>query len=332
VKVAILDTGVQISTDWLRGVYEGRLKECRTWLTTENPEGEEFELGTRDSDGHGTHGTSVLLDVTRSADVHVYAAQVFNKREEKVIVEFEEDDLNVKRIVDVSTEAPYALLLLTHTQAIDYAVTVWGVNVICMAFGCSDRVPAIEEAISRAYQKNILMLSAASNDGANNQVTWPARDDRVLCIYASTGIGNKYSRNPTPRKSKSNLATLGTAVLGLWPNQSTHVRRSGTSTATVICAAIAATVMAIMRRSEDDYIAAFSLINRKQSRIDRQRRDYKAKLQVIGRASNMSDILQLMVKDGIVRDEYSYVAPWNIFNDNKSTISIIEAILEAIDA
>lgn len=106
VKVVILDTGAYMSRDNYKHAYNGRLKECRTWLKTAEADGEVFALGSSDDDGHGTHGASVLLQATQSTDVHVYVAQVFSGRNEKV-VENVENVSTVDRIVNVSHKAPY---------------------------------------------------------------------------------------------------------------------------------------------------------------------------------------------------------------------------------
>jgi subtilisin family serine protease len=103
VKVAILDTGAYMSRDNYKHAYSGRLKECRTWLNTAEADGEVFALGSSDDDGHGTHGASVLLQATRSTDVHVYVAQVFSGRNEKV-VENVKNMPTVDRIVNVSRQ------------------------------------------------------------------------------------------------------------------------------------------------------------------------------------------------------------------------------------
>jgi hypothetical protein len=101
VKVAILDTGVQIPNHRLTNNFEQRLKECRTWLGTSASEGEKLAPGGHDADGHGTHGTSVLLQATRNTGIHVYAAQVFKDGDELVPQTASNNDNIVTRIVNV---------------------------------------------------------------------------------------------------------------------------------------------------------------------------------------------------------------------------------------
>jgi hypothetical protein len=102
VNVAILDTGVQMTKDHYKRGYQNRLKECRTWLGTTAAEGELLPLGTNDGNGHGTHGTSVFLQATRSTNVNVYIAQVFAGRKEQLVQGENGNTSTVDRIVNVS--------------------------------------------------------------------------------------------------------------------------------------------------------------------------------------------------------------------------------------
>jgi hypothetical protein len=201
-----------------------------------------------------------------------------------------------------------------------------------MSFGFPKPIPAIDAALARAEQNNIVLLAAASNCGANAKSSWPARDTKVLSIYAATGIGNKYPRNPTAMPRADNFATLGTAVKALWPHEDGMIRKSGTSTATPVCAAIVAVIISVLRHSEDKYIAAHRRMNQSDQKIDEKRDHYRARLKVLGKASNMASILRLMVEEENARDGYDYLTPWTVFDKNKSAMSIIESLLEAIDA
>lgn len=105
VKVAILDTGAYMSRDYYKHQYQGRLRECRTWLRTDDVEGQKFPIGENDDDGHGTHGASVLLEATKNLNIHLCVAQIFAARHEKVAQEGTEGDDVVTRIVNVSVPA-----------------------------------------------------------------------------------------------------------------------------------------------------------------------------------------------------------------------------------
>jgi hypothetical protein len=83
VRIAVLDTGASIPQHLLENLYDNRLVECRTWLDSWADEGKPFDANC-DEDGHGTHGTSVLLGATAETDIEIYAAQVFRNRTEQV--------------------------------------------------------------------------------------------------------------------------------------------------------------------------------------------------------------------------------------------------------
>lgn len=74
VKVAIIDTGVLLDAR-VRNLYGSRLKECRSWLRSNDPKGTLHQEGT-DQDGHGTHCTSTMLKCTPE-DCEVYVGQAF---------------------------------------------------------------------------------------------------------------------------------------------------------------------------------------------------------------------------------------------------------------
>ena len=202
-----------------------------------------------------------------------------------------------------------------------------------MSFGFPQVVPEIEKAIEYARRHNVLMLAAASNCGGTRKRTWPARSDAVLCIYATDGDGNKYGKNPTPESNKDNFAVLGDSVEALWPPSSLQgaarkVRKSGTSTATPICAAIAGIVMTALRQNEDSYVNSFE-----ERYQERKRRTYQRKANALGKASAMASVFKLMVGEDGMRDDYQVIAPWRVLEEgNRSRTTTLENILDCIDA
>jgi DNA transposition AAA+ family ATPase len=102
VRIAILDTGAHIPADEAEHVYNGRIKECRTWLRSTKDSGEALAGPCSDRDGHGTHGTSVLLQATENTKIEVFVAQIFDRSTEKVKQDSIIDDQTVRRIANVS--------------------------------------------------------------------------------------------------------------------------------------------------------------------------------------------------------------------------------------
>lgn len=103
VRIAILDTGAHIPSEKVVNVYDDRVIECRTWLRSTEDKGESLKGPCSDRDGHGTHGTGVLLEATQYTNVEVYVAQIFDKRTEKVKQDSIVEDQSVRRIANVSS-------------------------------------------------------------------------------------------------------------------------------------------------------------------------------------------------------------------------------------
>ena len=132
---------------------------------------------------------------------------------------------------------------------------------ISMSFGFERYSAEIHRAMNHAYAHGIIMVAAASNDGTNPliPIAYPARQlGIVLCINSADSWGNKSAFNPPPAAHRDNFSILGENVASIWPGlifsesvgrdaDSEHVgtwkRLSGTSVATPIAAAIAASVI-----------------------------------------------------------------------------------------
>jgi subtilisin family serine protease len=197
-----------------------------------------------------------------------------------------------------------------------YAVDVWKVEIITMSFGFKYSVPEIEKAIDYASAKRVLMFAAASNCGGNSRRTWPARlSEKVFCIYATTGLGNKYPRNPTEQKRAYNFAILGSSVLSWMPAQSQQKRKSGTSTATPIAAGIAAILIGFVRHPQYSQDVC---------------QEDKELLERLGTVGGMSDVFDRMVGTDGTRDGYDYLCPWNILDasdQHKSALTMLHDII-----
>ncbi|KAF4586008.1 Pfs domain-containing protein [Ophiocordyceps camponoti-floridani] len=220
VKIAVLDSGIDQTHPWLDP--EQHIETKRNWT---NPRRKD----TRDDNGHGTFTASLIIDY--APDARIYVA----------------------KIADKGLCSPELI-----AEAIRTAVEEWGVDIISMSFGFPAKVEGydkLEKAIRDAHSKYVLMFAAASNDGANQEVAYPARDDHVICVYSTDAKGNRSKFSPTALKDQSNMATIGEAVGSAWPAHlcsddggSEYTRnKSGTSFATPILAGIAAFLLQYAR-------------------------------------------------------------------------------------
>lgn len=144
-----------------------------------------------------------------------------------------------------STPTTNALLDVTliYTQAINYAIEPWNVDIISMSWGFETEHGSVAHAICKAFDKQKIIFAAASNYGANLPanlpVTFPASMPEVICVNSSDGYGNKSDFNPPPREDDYNFCTLGEAVPWSSKEAQPGKRETGTSFATPIAAAIA---------------------------------------------------------------------------------------------
>ncbi|KAI0541388.1 peptidase S8/S53 domain-containing protein [Xylaria digitata] len=111
-----------------------------------------------------------------------------------------------------------------------------------MPFGFRQRQESITKAVYQAYNKDVIMLAAASNDGSLERMAFPARLNQVLCVCSADGYGTSSLFNPLPNMAEDNFTILGERVLSAMLGGD-RIRKSGTSVATAVAAGIAALVL-----------------------------------------------------------------------------------------
>jgi subtilisin family serine protease len=130
-----------------------------------------------------------------------------------------------------------------------------------MSFGFEREVSQVHDAIVYAYSKGVVMLAATSNDGNRHltHIAYPASQvGLVICINSARPSGARSEFNPPPATNRDNFSILGENVKSTWPTavaddrliiqaDGPWIRRSGTSAATPIAAAVAILVMQYKR-------------------------------------------------------------------------------------
>lgn len=114
--------------------------------------------------------------------------------------------------------------------------------------GFHRNIPEIQKAVEKAIESRTLIFAAAGNWGLNRETAFPARENGVFCINASDGKGSFDSINPDA-KCDGTYTTLGVSIPSRWQDNDIYV--TGTSFATPIAAAIAATVLNFARHKMD---------------------------------------------------------------------------------
>ncbi|KAI0523944.1 hypothetical protein F5B22DRAFT_423458 [Xylaria bambusicola] len=179
------------------------------------------------------------------------------------------------------------------------------VDIISMSFGSREHIAALETAIVDCKDKAIIFASA-SNYGLNDPRTYPARDDRVICVHALDGLGGLDSINPAT-EAKSNYGTLGLGIKLNWQGKAEC--RSGTSYATPILAAISATLLDWLHYHSENTQSTLS----------------PAQYTYLKRTARMREVFENHMSEN--RGDLLYIAPWIFFKSNG--LSKMEAIVSA---
>ncbi|RSL42208.1 hypothetical protein CEP53_012317 [Fusarium sp. AF-6] len=253
IKVAVLDTGVDKAQAHFRGVRNG--------TGTSIKKAQSFIEGTfHDNNGHGTKVAALVVAVAPHVDL--YIAKVSETEKESGVDQW--------------------------VEAINWAMEL-KVDII----NISARAPVDEKIrtpIEDAERQGIIILAAASNDGANLPRAFPACMDRVLAIHATDRHGNPSGFNPTRLPDCVNFSTLGAGIpspLHVPP----RFLESGTSFSTAIAAGMAANLLTLVENVPDKSKGdgtQWYLANR-----------------VVGMRA-------MFKKFSIFRDGYDYLSPWKL--------------------
>lgn len=222
VKIAILDTGIEVENSSLQGVLDNikhsrKDSGFRDWRKSPIRAVQSFttspDSSEKDIVGHGTH--VAWLTLKTAPDVDLYIAKVSCGKQ------FDDTAAVVKAI----------------NWALDQEV-----DIMVMSFGSSYIDRRISDAIDHATITRphpTLVFAAASNSGLNSRPTFPATHDKVIGIYSLDGYGNDNGGlNPSRQPGDTYFGTLGVGIEMLWDDK--KEARSGSSYAAPIAAGIAA--------------------------------------------------------------------------------------------
>ncbi|WP_228995029.1 type VII secretion-associated serine protease mycosin [Streptomyces sp. DH8] len=176
VRVAVIDTGVDIRNDQLTSAVD--VKAGRNFLPRglKTPDGVEIERGkengTTDTVGHGTKVAGIIA--AREAEGTGFTGLA----PDATIIPIQQNDAEGHGNTD------------SLARAITYAVDGAGADVINISQDTADAVkPSAElkQAVDRALARNVVVVASAGNDGLGGNVkeTYPASFEGVLAVASS---------------------------------------------------------------------------------------------------------------------------------------------------
>lgn len=226
VKVAILDTGIQMDHPDLVGSVQGGV----TCVSGRSPFSvPSCDPGGNDDNGHGTHvaGTVAAVD-----------------NEIGVIGVAHNSDLYSVKVLDRQGRGKLSDIIAGIEWSVDQEM-----QIINMSLGTSSDVQSFEDAVDAAYSSGVLIVAAAGNSG-DDGVSYPAAYGSVIAVAASCGEAeSQYCDGSDDIASFSStgpeveLTAPGVEVESTWIEGGYH-NGSGTSMASPHVAGVAALLWA----------------------------------------------------------------------------------------
>tara|TARA_R110000868_G_scaffold284132_1_gene544612 strand:+ start:272 stop:1756 length:1485 start_codon:yes stop_codon:yes gene_type:complete len=202
--VGVVDTGVD---------YQNSDLSLNMWKNSQGHFGYDFSNNTpnpMDTDGHGTHVAGIISAITNNS---IQIAGVAPKAKIMAIKVF-------PNAYDSRCAA-----------GIKYAVDN-GAKVINNSYGPTSRRPSnpvLEDAISYAYSKGVIIVFAAGNGNDDVQYYSPANYAKVIAVGATDSNDNRASFSNYGTQVA--IAAPGVNILSLKLNSNTPINKSGTSMA-----------------------------------------------------------------------------------------------------
>ncbi|WP_144507355.1 S8 family serine peptidase [Bacillus mycoides] len=208
VSVAILDTGIDMEHTDLK------IKDGISFVDN-HPD---FD----DDNGHGTHLAGIVAAQDNEVGITGIAPNV---------------DLYAVKVLDKYKNGKYS----TVVKGIDWAIE-HNINIVLMSLGEKKESAFFKEAMDKAYQKGILLIASAGNEGykEGNTITYPAKFQSVVAVGA-------LDKNDTrgflsSRGDELELMAPGVDILSTWKDGNYRLD-SGTSMAAAHVAGVASLIL-----------------------------------------------------------------------------------------
>jgi len=215
VKVAILDTGIDLSHEDLSANIKGGFSVFDD-AANRDP--------YYDANGHGTHVAGTVAAVNNNLGVLGVAYQA---------------DLYAVKVLNNDGSGSYAGI----ARGIEWSVQN-GMDIVNMSLGGSTSSSILKEWSDLAYAQGVLLVAAAGNSGTRpgrgDNVGYPAKYDSVIAVAAVDQNNNRATFSSTGPAVE--ISAPGVSILSTIPNNG-YASYNGTSMASPHVAGVAALLL-----------------------------------------------------------------------------------------
>lgn len=222
IKVAIIDTGIDLDHPDLAANVKGGINTIYSWRTAD------------DDNGHGSHVAGITAAVNNSIGVVGVGPQI---------------DLYAVKVLNKNGSGYVSDII----EGIQWSMAS-GINVINMSLGTSSDIQSFHDAIIAAKNSGITIVAAAGNSGpGDNTVIYPAKYPEAIAVSATNSTDGQPSWSS--RGPQVDLAAPGASIYSTYKGGG-YATLSGTSMATPHVAGAAALVLSTHSGFTPDQVQA----------------------------------------------------------------------------
>lgn len=217
IKVAIVDTGIDLAHPDLKDNIKGGYNAINPWQLA------------NDDNGHGTHVAGIVAAANNTIGVVGVGPNI---------------DLYAVKVLDRRGSG----YLSDVIEGLDWAIQN-GMQVVNMSLGTSSDIQSFREAVQRVNAAGIVQVVAAGNNSGGS-VSYPAAYPEVIAVSATDSSDNIAYFSSVG--SAVDLAAPGVSIYSAYKS-STYKTLSGTSMATPHVTGTAALVLTVPQKCDLDY-------------------------------------------------------------------------------
>ncbi len=216
VKVAILDTGIDLSHPDLKANIKGQYNAIS------------LRQSVTDGNGHGTHVAGIIAAIDNTVGVIGVAPKA---------------DLYAVKVLNNNGSGYLSDII----EGLDWAIAK-GIKVVNMSLGTVSDIQSFHDAIVRAYNAGIVLVAAAGN-AYGGAVNYPAAYSEVIAVSATDSNNNLASFSSVG--PQVDVAAPGASIFSTYKNSS-YATMSGTSMASPHTAGVAALLLSVPTKCDTD--------------------------------------------------------------------------------